>query len=137
MAGLAASSVGFAALVVELAVRGWWRFATSGVELLIVLGWLGLSGWLSWWAFTWSEGGWKVLAFFGVVLSVVAVVIIVAVFALRVLAENPDLMDGNSKQRTSRRSRLRGRGGGRGSEPEPDPLPSKPGHEQTSLHRLR
>ena len=103
LSGFVASSAGFTALVVELAVRGWWGFATSGVEFLIVLGWLALSGWLSWWAFTWAEGGWKVLAFFGVVLSVVAVLIIVAVFGLRVLVENPDLMDGNSKRRRGRR----------------------------------
>ena len=102
--GFCMASAGFAALVVELAVRGWWGFATSGWELLIILGWLGASGWLAWWAFTWAEGGWKVLAFFGVVLSVVAVVFIVVVFGLRVLAENPDLMDGNSKRRKSRRS---------------------------------
>ena len=89
VAGFATSSIGFAALVVELAVRGWWGFTTSGWELLVVLGWLGASGWLSWWAFTWAEGGWKVLAFFGVGLSGVAVMIVVAVFVLRVLAENP------------------------------------------------
>lgn len=104
VAGLAASSVGFAALVVELAVRGWWGFANSGIELLVVLGWLGASGWLSRWAFSRAEGGWKVLAFFGVVLSVVAVVIIVAVFVLRVLVENPDLVDRNSRRRKSRYS---------------------------------
>ena len=104
VAGFTASSVGFAALLVELVVRGWWGFATSGWDLLIILGWLGASGWLSWRAFTWAEGGWQVLAFFGVVLSVVAVVIIVAIFGLRVLVESPDLMDGNSKGRKSRRS---------------------------------
>ena len=59
---------------------------------------------ISWWAFTWAGGGWKVLAFFGVVLSVVAAVIVIAVFVLRVLVENSDLMDGNSKPRKSRKS---------------------------------
>lgn len=107
VAGFVASSAGLTALVVELAVRGWWGFATSGWDLLIILGWLGAAGGLSSWAFTWAEGGWKVLAFFGVVLSVVAVVIVVAVFVLRVLAENPDLLDRNSKRRRS--------GGSRGS----------------------
>ena len=77
-AGFATSSVGFAALVVELAVRGWWGFATSGWELLVVLGWLGASGWLSWWAFTWTEGGWKVLAFFGVVRRFALIVLVVS-----------------------------------------------------------
>ena len=110
VAAFVASSVGFAALVVELAVRGWRGFATSGWDLLIILAWLGAAGGLSWRAFTSAEGGWKVLAFFGVVLSVVAVVIVVAVFGLRVLAENPDLLDGNSKRRKSGRSRGRGRG---------------------------
>ena len=109
VAGFATSSIGLAALVVELAVRGWWGFATSGWELLIILSWLGASGWLSWWAFTWAEGGWKVLAFFGVVLSVVAAVIVVAVFMLRVLVENSDLLHDNSKRRKSGRSRGSGR----------------------------
>ena len=109
VAGLGTAALGFTALVVELAARGWWGFATSGWDLLIILGCLGASGWLSWWAFGWAEGGWKVLAFFGVVLSVVAVLIIVIVFALRVLVENPDLMDGNSKRRKNRRGGRRGR----------------------------
>ena len=110
VAGFVAASAGFTALVVELAVRGWWGFVTSGWgELLIILVWLGASGWLSWWAFTWAEGGWKALAFCGVVLSVVAVVSIVAVFVLRVLAENPDHLDDNSKRRKSGRSRGSGR----------------------------
>lgn len=102
VAGFVASSAGLTALVVELVVRGWWGFATSGWEPLIILGWLGAAGGLSWRAFTWAEGGWRVLAFFGVVPSVVAVVIVVAVFVLRVLvAENPDLLGGNSNRRKS------------------------------------
>ena len=104
VAGFSMASAGFTALVVELAVRGWWGFATSGWEPLIILGWLGASGWLSWWAFTWADGWWKVLAFFGVVLSVLAALIIVAVFVLRMLVENPDLLDDNSKRRKSRKS---------------------------------
>ena len=99
VAGFRMASMGFTALVVELAVRGWWGFATSGVDLLIVFGWLALSGWLSWWAFTWAEGGWKALAFFGIVLSVVAVLIILAVFVLRLLVEHPDILTNDSKQR--------------------------------------
>lgn len=108
VAGLSMAALGFTALVVELAAHGWRGFATSGWELLIILGCLGAAGGLSWWAFTRAEGGWKVLAFFGVVLSVVAVVIVVAVFVLRVLVEHPDLLDGNSKRRKSGRSRRRG-----------------------------
>ena len=56
VAGFSMASMGFTTLVVELAVRGWWGFATSGVELLIILGWLGASGWLSWWAYTETDG---------------------------------------------------------------------------------
>ena len=112
VAGFVASSAGFTALVVELAVRGWWGFATSGVELLVVLGWLSASGWLSWWAYTWAEGGWKVLAALGVGLSGVALVVVVALFAFRVFVEFPDLItgDANRKQkgRRSRRRRRRG-----------------------------
>ena len=109
IAGFGMSSVGFTALVVELAVRGWWGFMTAGWDLLIILVWQGAAGWLSWWAYGWAEGGWKVLAFFGVVLSVVAVLSIVAVFVLRVLVENPDLLDDNSKRHKSGRSRGNGR----------------------------
>ena len=36
LSGLVASSAGFTPLLVELTVRGWWGFATSGVELLVV-----------------------------------------------------------------------------------------------------
>ena len=109
IAGFGMSAVGFTALVVELAVRGWWGFVTSGWDLLIILGWQGAAGWLSWWAYGWAGGWWKVLAFFGVVLSVVAVMSIVAVFALRVLVENSDLLDDNSKRHKSGRSRGSGR----------------------------
>ena len=103
----AASSAGFTALVVELAVRGWWGFATSGVELLIVVVWLGLAGWLSWWAYTWAEGGWKVLAALGVGLSGVALVVVVTLFAARMLIEFPGLLTGDSKQRKTSRNRGR------------------------------
>ena len=71
-----------------------------------------LSGWLSWWAYTWAEGGWKVLAALGVGLSGVALVVVVALFAFRVFVEFPDLItgDANRKQkgRRSRRRRRRG-----------------------------
>ena len=56
VAGFVASSAGFTALVVELAVRGWWGFVTSGWELLTILGWLGAAGGLSWWAYTEAYG---------------------------------------------------------------------------------
>ena len=99
IAGFGMSFVGATALVVELVVRGWWGFATSGWDLLFIMVWLGASGWMSWRAYEWTEGWWKVLAFFGVLLSVVAAVFAVAIFAFRVLVENPDLLKGNSKRR--------------------------------------
>ena len=107
LSGFVASSAGFTALVVELTVRGWWGFATSGVEFLIVLGWLALSGWLSWWAFTCAEGGWKALAALGVGLSGVALVVVVTLFAVRMLVEFPGLLTGDSKQRKTSRNRGR------------------------------
>lgn len=106
IAGCGMSAVGLTALVVELAVRGWWGFVTSGWDLLLVMVWLGAAGWLSWWAYSWADGWWKALAALGVALSVVAWVILLAVLALRVLVEFPDLLKGDSKRR--------GRGG-RGS----------------------
>lgn len=105
VAGFGTSSVGVAALVVELAVRGWWGFATSGVELLIILGWLGGSGWLSWWAYGWAEGWWKAVAAVGIALSVVALGVAIALLALRVLVENPDFLDRHSKRRNVNRGR--------------------------------
>ena len=112
VAGFVAASAGFTTLVVELAVRGWWGFATSGVELLIVVVWLGLAGWLSWWAYTWAEGGWKALAALGVGLSGGALVVVVTLFAFRGVCRvpRPHHRDANRKQkgRRSRRRRRRG-----------------------------
>lgn len=109
VAGLSMAALGFAALVVELAVRGWWGFATSGRDLLIILGWLGASGWLSRWAYGWADGWWKAVAALGIALSVVAVAVAVALFALRVLVENPDLLDRNSRRRNGNRGSRRRR----------------------------
>ena len=109
VAGFAMSSAGFAWLAVELAARGWWGLATSGWELPILLGWLGASGWLSWWAYGWADGWWKAVAALGVALSVVALVVAIALLALRVLVENPELLDRNSKQRGGNRGRGRRR----------------------------
>lgn len=100
-AGFSMSAVGFTALVVELAVRGWWGFTTSGWDLLVILGWLGASGWLSWSAYGWAEGWWKAPAALGIGLSVIAFAIAIALLVFRVLVENPDLMDRDSKRRNS------------------------------------
>ena len=109
------ASAGLVALIVEVNVRGWFGFATSWVDLLVILGWLGLSGWLSWWAFEGAEGWWRVLAFVGVVVSVVAALVVLALLLLRVLVEYPDLLDDDSKQKRkgSRNRRRRTRSSGR------------------------
>ena len=112
IAGFGMSSVGFTALVVELAVRGWWGFMTSGWHLLIIVGWLGASGWLSWWAYGWADGWWKALAALGVGLSVVALAVLLALLAFRALVEFPDLLEGDSKRR-GRGRRGKGRRGRR------------------------
>ena len=115
VAGFAMASAGLVALIVEVNVRGWFGFATSWVDLLVILGWLGLSGWLSWWAFEGAEGWWRVLAFVGVVVSVVAALVVLALLLLRVLVEYPDLLDDDSKQKRkgSRNRRRRTRSSGR------------------------
>lgn len=106
VAGSSMASAGLIALILEVNVRGWWGFATSWVDMLVILGWLGLSGWLSWWAFEGAEGWWRALALLGVVVSVVAVLAVVALLLLRVLIEYPDLLDDDSKKK---RGRSRGR----------------------------
>ena len=81
------------------------------MDLLVILGWLGLSGWLSWWAFEGAEGWWRTLAFLGVVISVVAALVVLALLVLRLLVEHPDLLDDDSKQKRkgsrNRRQRTR------------------------------
>ena len=111
VAGFVSASAGLTAVIVEVNVRGWWGFATSWVDLLVILGWLGLSGWLSWWASDGAEGWWQALAFLGVVVSVVAALVVLALLLLRVLVEYPDLLDDDSKQKRkgSRNKRRRTR----------------------------
>ncbi|MCY3618186.1 MAG: hypothetical protein OXG66_10965 [Acidimicrobiaceae bacterium] len=99
MAGFVSASAGLIAVIVEVNLRGWWGFATSWVDLLVILGWLGLSGWLSWWAFEGAEGWWRALALVGVVVSVLAGLVVVALLVLRLVFEYPDLLDDDSKRR--------------------------------------
>ena len=47
VAGFMSVSAGFVALIVAVNVRGWWGLATSWVDMLVLLPWLSLSGWLS------------------------------------------------------------------------------------------
>ena len=99
VAGFVSASAGLTAVIVEVNVRGWWGFATSWVDMLVILGWLGLSGWLSWWAFEGAEGWWRALAFLSVVVSVVAALVVLALLIVRLLVEYPDLLDDDSKQK--------------------------------------
>ena len=98
VAGFVSASAGLTAVIVEVNVRGW-GFATAWVDLLVLLGWLGLSGWLSWWAFEGAEGWWRALALVGVVVSVVAGLVVLALLVLRLVFEYPDLLDDDSKQK--------------------------------------
>ena len=108
VAGLATASAGLIAFIVEVNARGWLGFATSWVDLLAILGWLSLSGWLSCWAFEGAEGWWRALAFLGVLVSVVAVLAIVALLVFRLLTEHPDILtDDSKKKRTGSRNRRR------------------------------
>ena len=109
VAGFISASAGLVALIVEVNVRGWWGFATSWVDLLAILGWLGLSGWLSWWAFEGGEGWWRALALLGVLVSVVASLAVVALLALRLLAECLDTLADDSKQKRRRKGNIRRR----------------------------
>lgn len=99
VAGFVSASAGLTAVIVEVNVRGWWGFATAWVDLLVILGWLGLSGWLSWWAFERAEGWWRALAMVGVVVSVLAGLVVLALLVLRLLVEYPDLLDDDSKKK--------------------------------------
>ena len=110
--GFLLASVGAGALASELLVRGWWGFATSGVELIVILTWLTLSGGLCWWAFEQAAGWWQVLAFIGLVISVIAVAVLACALALRFLLENPDILTEDRKQQRKGRRRRRTRGHG-------------------------
>lgn len=118
VAGFVSASAGLTAVIVEVNVRGWWGFATAWVDLLVILGWLGLSGWLSWWAFEGAEGWWRALALVGVVVSVVAGLVVLVLLVLRLVVEYPDLLDDDSKKkRKGGRNRRRRT---RSSRPLPD-----------------
>ena len=87
-------AVGASALVIEANVRGWLGFAGSGVDLAVVTVWLTVAGLLSAWAFQRADGWWPLLAAAGVVLSVVAVVVLVALTIFWLLVNFPRLVTG-------------------------------------------
>lgn len=108
VAGFAMASAGLIALIVEVNVRGWWGFATSWVDMLVLVVWLSLSGGLSGWAFENAEGWWHVPSFLGVVVSVIGVALLLILAVMWFVSEHPDILTDDSKQkRNSSRSRRR------------------------------
>ena len=111
LAGFLTASAGFIALVVEVHARGWWGFATSWVDMLVLVIWLGLSGVLSGWALKNAEGWWRVPSFLGVVVSVIGVALLLVFAVMWFVSEHPDILTDNSKRkrRGGRRRRRRRR----------------------------
>ena len=108
-AGFSLACAGAGTLAIEVKVRGWWGFVTSTTDLFIVLGLLVLSTLLSVWAFERAEGWWRVLAFAGAAVSLLAVAALVVLAALRLLVEFPGVLseDSNRQRRRRRGSRRR------------------------------
>lgn len=105
LSGFLLASLGARTFAIEVMVRGWWGFATTWVNLIVVLAWLGLSGWLCVGAFESADGWWQVLAFAGIVVSVAALAVLLVVEAHRFLLEHPDaLIDDSNRQRKRTRS---------------------------------
>ena len=102
------ASAGLIALIVEVNVRGWWGLATSGVELIVLMVWLSLSGVVSGWALHRSEDWWQAVALLGVLVSVVGVALLLILAVLWLVSEHPDILADDSKKKR-RRSRGRGR----------------------------
>ena len=111
VAGFVSASAGLTAVIVEVNVRGWWGLATSWVDLLVLVAWLSVSGWLSGWAFDNAEGWWHVPAFLGAVMSVIGVAFLLVLAVIWLVSEHPDILTGDSKQKRkgSRNKRRRTR----------------------------
>ena len=104
VAGFLLACGGAGMLAIEVKVRGWWGFITSTTDLLVVLGLLVLSTLLSVWAFQRAEGWWRVLAFTGIIISMVAVAVLAILAALRLLVEFPGAFSADSNRQRRRRS---------------------------------
>jgi uncharacterized membrane protein YbhN (UPF0104 family) len=96
-------------LAIEVMVRGWWGFATSTADLLVVVGLLVLSTLLSVWAFERAEGWWRALALAGIVVSMFALAVALILLLLRLFVEDPDAFTEDSKRRRGGRRRSRRR----------------------------
>ena len=103
------AATGLIMLIVEVNVRGWWGLATSGVDLIILMVWLSLSGVASGWAFYRSEGWWQAVALLGVLVSVVGMALLLILAVLWLVSEYPDILDDDSKKKQGRKRRRRKR----------------------------
>ena len=115
VAGFAMASAGLIALIVEVNVRGWWGLATSWADMLVLVVWLSLSGWLSGWAFKNAEGWWLVPSFLGAVVSVIGVAFLLVLAVMWLVSEHPDILtdDSEQKRKGSRNRQRRTRSSGR------------------------
>lgn len=99
VAGCSMASAGLIALIVEVNVRGWWGLATSWVDMLVLVVWLSVAGWLSAWAFENAEGWWHAPSFFGAVVSVIGVAFLLVLAVIWLVSEHPDILIEDSKQK--------------------------------------
>ena len=114
VAGFVSAAAGLTAVIVEVNVRGWWGLATSWVDMLVLVVWLSLSGWLSAWAFENAEGWWHVPSFLGAVMSVIGVAFLLVLAVMWIVSEHPDILTENSKQkRKGSKNKQRRTGGSR------------------------
>ncbi len=107
--GFLTATAGLIALIVEVNVRGWWGLATSWVDMLVLVVWLGLAGSLSIWAFENTEGLWRLPSFLGVVVSVIGLAFLLALAVMSLVSEHPDILTDDSKQKRKRNRNRRRR----------------------------
>ena len=88
LVGFLGAAAGLVAAVVGVMNRGGWGFLTSGTYLWVVVGCLLGAGALSWWASTWTDGGWKVLAWAGMATSVCALAAVAAIAAAAIVRDH-------------------------------------------------
>ena len=88
LVGFLGAAAGLVAAIVGVMNRGGWGFLTSGTYLRVVIGCLLGASALSWWASTWTDGGWKVLAWAGMATSVCALAVVVAVAAAAIVRDH-------------------------------------------------
>ncbi|MCQ3808349.1 MAG: hypothetical protein OXB92_06060 [Acidimicrobiaceae bacterium] len=113
VAGVLTATGGLIALIVEVNVRGWWGLATSWVDMLVLVVWFGLAGWLSSWAFENAAGWWHIPSFLGAVASVIGLAFLLALAVISLVSEHPDILTDDSGQKRNRNRRRRTTGSSR------------------------